>query len=227
MSSESEPKQTLREDMWFVISTVSERLSKVDHVKLLANDIVRKVTEHFENIRIVQTMHQESSNPQKVPQFSVFPHLMSEERECEYLSKLAEALIILICPPDYGQAIPVRHLLRELLARHVFAPAIDKITHPAYINSKIISFIKKNQSVRELSQKTFTYADSYEEFLKLINTTVDVNEITQIRYNILTEIMQATTMENLRVAKGTTVQSQDQTKKSGLASPRHMKRYIR
>lgn len=45
------------------------------------------------------------------------------------------------------------------------------------------------------------YADSYEDFVDMINGSSDVEELRQIRYNVLTEIMQATTMDNLRRAK--------------------------
>lgn len=60
------------------------------------------------------------------------------------------------------------------------------------------------QVARELSsRKTHAeYADSFEDFIAMINETSDAAEVRQIRYNILTEIMQATTMENLRQAKG-------------------------
>ncbi len=55
--------------------------------------------------------------------------------------------------------------------------------------------------MRYLSRKAFVYADSYEDFVDMINGSSDVEELRQIRYNVLTEIMQATTMDNLRRAK--------------------------
>ncbi len=45
------------------------------------------------------------------------------------------------------------------------------------------------------------YADSFDDFVELINRSGDVEELKRIRYNVLTEIMQATTMDNLRRAK--------------------------
>jgi sorting nexin-25 len=84
-----------------------------------------------------------------------------------------------------------------------------------------------------LSGKTATlHAESFEEFIAMINDSIDLDEVKQMRYNILTEIMQATTIENLRRAKGG--ESADQpvaapaapTSSSDLLSPRHMKRYL-
>ena len=88
---------------------------------------------------------------------------------------------MLLCPSDYGDCVPVRHLLRDVLARHVFSPAIDRVTSPEYINGKILAYVRKNPSIRELSQKAFVYADSFEEFVALINESNDPAEVKQIR----------------------------------------------
>lgn len=40
-----------REDLWGAVGTLHEKLSRVDHAKLIAGDIVFKVTNHFEKIR--------------------------------------------------------------------------------------------------------------------------------------------------------------------------------
>ncbi len=103
----------------------------------------------------------------------------------EYLSKLSEVLVILLCREDYGNCKPVRHLLKEVgtererqtdrqmpvssrgfcvpspipayfkvLSRHVLYPAIDLVTDPEYINTKVLSYIKKHQVVYFCSSST-------------------------------------------------------------------------
>lgn len=37
--------------MWGAVGTIHEKLSRVDHAKLIAVDIVSKITQHFEKIR--------------------------------------------------------------------------------------------------------------------------------------------------------------------------------
>lgn len=157
---------------------------KVDHVKLLAIDVVRKLTDHFEKIRVIRDNNTStfgSNSPKKLPIFPVSPHLMSQEREIEYLIKVSETLILFLCPKSYGSCIPARHLLRELIARQVLAPAINLITSPEFINSKVLAYIQKNQSVREMSVKTYQYAESFEDFISMINSTNDTSELKQIR----------------------------------------------
>lgn len=40
-----------RDDLWGAINTLHEKLSTVDQTKLIAGDIVLKITMHFEKIR--------------------------------------------------------------------------------------------------------------------------------------------------------------------------------
>ena len=44
----------MKQDVWGAIQSLHERLSRVDHTKLVACSIVNKVTFHFEKIRIAQ-----------------------------------------------------------------------------------------------------------------------------------------------------------------------------
>ncbi|TRY71836.1 hypothetical protein TCAL_10392 [Tigriopus californicus] len=230
MMNQSISEEKLKRDLWHVISSLKDRVANTDHVKILAIDLVKRVCCHFEKIRLIQENRPSSSK--QAPNFHVSPHLMSTEREMEYLGKVSEALIIFLFPSSYGSCLPIRHILREVFARHLLYPAIDLITNPDSINVKILSWIQKNQSVKEMDKKTFIYADSFEEFVTMITTTNDIAEIKQMRYNILTEIMQATTMNNLRKAKGSIPHLPDEglggsrSKKAHLMSPQNMKRYI-
>eukprot|EP00095_Tigriopus_kingsejongensis_P007816 snap_masked-scaffold204_size260821-processed-gene-1.8 protein:Tk07816 transcript:snap_masked-scaffold204_size260821-processed-gene-1.8-mRNA-1 annotation:"sorting nexin-25" len=230
MLKQAVTEESLKRDLWQVICSFKERMAKTDQVKILAIDLVKRVSNHFEKIRLIQDGHPSSSR--HVPNFTISPHLVSAEREIEYLGKVSEALIIFLFPASYGSCLPIRHILREVFARHLLYPAVDLITNPDLINGKILAWIQKNQSVRELDKKTFIYADSFEEFVTMINNSHDIGEIKQMRYNILTEIMQATTMNNLHTAKGAVTSTEERSmgssksKRSDLLSPQNMKRYI-
>ncbi len=237
MVSDEGTRAIIRRDVWVFVNNFSSRLAKVDMVKLLANGVVRKVADHFEKIRIVLQLQQSSGGggnggggsegegggsngtnggaaEDTSPKFPISPHLVSKEREVEYLGKVAEVLIVILCKEDYANCKPIRHLLREVLSRHVLSPAVELVTDPEYINSKVLAYIRKKQSRGELGgaaaaagggggrrRASFVYADSFEDFVDLIGGCADVDELRQIRYNILTEVMQATTMDNLRKAK--------------------------
>lgn len=44
----------MKQDMWGAIQSLHERLSRIDHTKLVVCNIVNKLTFHFEKIRIAQ-----------------------------------------------------------------------------------------------------------------------------------------------------------------------------
>lgn len=49
---------------------------------------------------------------------------------------------------------------------------------------------------------TFKSANSFEEYLKLIQKCDDLELLKKFRYDIVTKIMQATTLQNIKRAKG-------------------------
>lgn len=44
----------MKQDIWGAIQSLHDRLSRVDHTKLVVCDIVNKLTFHFEKIRMAQ-----------------------------------------------------------------------------------------------------------------------------------------------------------------------------
>lgn len=56
LSHKPEPViEKFKEHIWNAVQNLYERLLKVDAEKLLANDIVTKITQHFERIRIAKS----------------------------------------------------------------------------------------------------------------------------------------------------------------------------
>ncbi len=56
------------------------------------------------------------TGPNLRQKFLLHPWLASEERELEFLRKMAEMCLIYLLPPPYVAYASVRHLLREILA---------------------------------------------------------------------------------------------------------------
>ena len=73
------------------------------------------------------------------PVFLVSPHLLSPEREAEYLSKLAETLLFFLWPKSYGKCAPVRHLLKGIHLDYVFCEGVTTpICHVQFVTLKTI-----------------------------------------------------------------------------------------
>lgn len=109
-------------------------------------------------------------------------------------------------------------------------PTIELICDPDYINSKLIMYIEYREKVSEDTRRTYTYAATFEDFVKMIKKIEDIEHLKQLRFNIMTEIMQATTIDKLKKSK--TAEKADSPKgsrskaKGELLKQRNLKRYI-
>ncbi|XP_043250789.1 sorting nexin-25 isoform X2 [Colletes gigas] len=210
----------MKQDLWGAIQSLHVRLSKVDHTKLVVCSIVNKITFHFEKIRIAQAASSEGEDPV----FILSAHLMSPTSELDYLRKVSELYILFLLPRCYSLA-PMKYLLREIIACKILKPAIDLITDPDYINQKILSYIDQQQLTEAMHRKTYEYAESFEDFIRMIKSSKDIEVLKHIRYNIVTEIMQATTIQNVKRAQGLDPDN-NVFGKSDVIQARKLKRYI-
>lgn len=175
---------------------------------------------------------------------------MSPVAELEYLRKISELYILFLLPRSYSLS-PVKFLLREVLtckSKHchffmkninymtfshlliyslflVLKPAIDLITDPDYINQKILTYIDQQQLAEAMHRKTYEYAESFEDFIRMIKSTRDLEVLKHIKYNIVTEIMQATTVQNVKRAQGLDPEN-NALGNSDAIRARKLKRYI-
>ena len=210
----------MKQDVWGAIQSLHDRLLKVDHTKLVVCNIVNKITFHFEKIRIAQAASSEGEDPV----FILSAHLISPAAELEYLRKLSELYILFLLPRCYSLS-PMKYLLREILACKILKPAIDLITDPDYINQKILSYIDQQQLAEAMHRKTYEYAESFEDFIRMIKSSKDLEVLKHIRYNIVTEIMQATTIQNVKRAQGLGPDN-NAFGKSDIIQARKLTRYI-
>ncbi|XP_043483350.1 sorting nexin-25-like isoform X1 [Leptopilina heterotoma] len=211
---------SMKQDVWGAIQSLHERLAHIDSTKLVACSVVNRVTFHFEKIRIAQAAVSEGLDPV----FILSPHLMTREAELEYLRKVSELCIMLFLPGSYSLT-PTKFLLREIVTCKILKPAIDMVTDPDYINQKILSYIEQQQMTEAMHRKTYEYAESFEDFIQMIKSSRDLEVLKHIRYNIVTEIMQATTIQNVKRAQGLDPES-NSLGKSDAIQARKLKRYI-
>ena len=134
----------------------------------------------------------------------------------DYLAKISDIFILFLLPSTYTTCIGTRSTLREILSRHVFHVAIDRITNPRLINKTILDWIsnlyRRNEVFNEdtnvlanmngMKIENVINANSYEEYLAALMHCNDATILKKSRFNILTEIVQATTLGNLNSEKG-------------------------
>ncbi|KAG3294593.1 sorting nexin 25, transcript variant X3 [Ictidomys tridecemlineatus] len=116
-------------------------------------------------------------------------------------------------------------MLAEILTMKVLKPIVELLSNPDYINQMLLAQLEYREQMNEHHKRAYTYAPSYEEFIKLINGNSDVEFLKQLRYQIVVEIIQATTISSfpqLKRHKG----KESAAMKADLLRARNMKRYI-
>uniref|UniRef100_A0A4W2C187 Sorting nexin 25 n=1 Tax=Bos indicus x Bos taurus TaxID=30522 RepID=A0A4W2C187_BOBOX len=210
----------LSEDFWEVARQLRHRLSHVDMVKVVCNDVVRALLTHFCDLKAASGRHEEQPRP-----FVLHSCLRNSNDEVRFLQTCSRVLVLCLLPSKNVQSLSLRIMLAEILTTKVLKPVVELLSNPDYINQMLLAQLELREHMNEHHKRAYTYAPSYEEFIKLINSNSDVEFLKQLRYQIVVEIIQATTISSfpqLKRHKG----KETAAMKADLLRARNMKRYI-
>ncbi|XP_060039791.1 sorting nexin-25 isoform X2 [Erinaceus europaeus] len=210
----------LSEDFWEIARQLRQRLSHVDIVKVVCNDVVKTLLSHFCDLKAANTRHEEQPKP-----FVLHACLRNSDDEVRFLQTCSRVLVFCLLPSKDVHSLSLRIVLAEILTRKVLKPVVDLLSNPDYINQMLLTQLERREQMNEHHKRAYTYAPSYEEFVKLINSNSDVEFLKQLRYQIVVEIIQATTISSipqLKRHKG----KETAAMKADLLRARNMKRYI-
>lgn len=210
----------LLEDFWEIAKQIRHRLSHVDVVKVVCNDVVKALLAHFCDLKAANARHEEQPRP-----FMLHACLKDSRDEVRFLQTCSRVLVFCLLPAKDIQSLSLRIMLAEILTAKVLKPAVELLSNPDYINQMLLAQLEHREQMNEHHKRAYTYAPSYEEFIKLINSNSDVEFLKQLRYQIVVEIIQATTISSfpqLKRHKG----KESAAMKTDLLRARNMKRYI-
>ena len=188
--------ESLRSEVWSVLHVLLKRVSQIDTLKLFSADTVETLRKHFVYSRELKPppSHSQGSGAHKkrhpFPDMKKFPYLETPEKELEFLRKAVEVLLCVCLPREYLLCTPVRALIREYLVCHIVQPTVDRLCEPDYINQKLLAYLTKREEETKSTATRYSYSETYEDFIKHIQKCEDVNQLTQIRHSIITDIMQ-------------------------------------
>ncbi|XP_070316166.1 sorting nexin-25 isoform X2 [Odocoileus virginianus] len=212
--------QLLSEDFWEVARQLRHRLGHVDVVRVVCNDVVRALLTHFCDLKAANARHEEQPRP-----FVLHSCLRNSNDEVRFLQTCSRVLVLCLLPSKDVQSLSLRIMLAEILTTKVLKPMVELLSNPDYINQMLLAQLERREHMNEHHKRAYTYAPSYEEFIKLINSNSDVEFLKQLRYQIVVEIIQATTISSfpqLKRHKG----KETAAMKADLLRARNMKRYI-
>ncbi|KAJ7423457.1 Sorting nexin-25 [Willisornis vidua] len=215
--------QLLSEDFWEIAKQLRQRLSHIDVVKVVCNDVVKALHSHFCDLKAANARQEDPPRS-----FLLHSCLRSSDEEVRFLQKCAQVLVYCLLPSKDVQSVSLRIVLAEILATKVLKPVVELLSDPDYINRMLLSQLEYREQMNEHQKKDYTYAPSYEEFIKLINSSADVEFLKQLRYQIVVEIVQATTISNIPQVKRQKDSKGKETAamKADLLRARNVKRYI-
>ncbi|MBN3301739.1 SNX25 protein, partial [Amia calva] len=213
----------LSEDFWEMARQLRNRLACVDIASVVCNDIVKTLHTHFCDLKAANTRLEDLPKA-----FPLHPCLCSPAEELRFLRSCSRLLLLCLLPSRDIRSHSLRIVLTEVIATKVLKPLVEVLSDPDYINRMLLAQLEYREQVNEHHKKAYTYAPSYEEFIKLISSSSDVDFLKQLRYQIVVEIIQATTISSLPQLKKQKDNKGKETAamKADLLRARNMKRYI-
>ncbi|XP_062856486.1 sorting nexin-25 [Trichomycterus rosablanca] len=215
--------QMLSEDFWEMTKQFRARLAEVDVVNVVCNNTVKTLHTHFCDLKAANTRQEELPRP-----FPLHPCLRSPEEELHFLRCCSRLLLLCLLPTRDARSRSLRLVLVEVITTKVLKPLVEALSDPDYINQMLLVQLEHREQVNEHHKKAYTYAPSYEEFIKLISSSSDIDFLKQLRYQIVVEIIQATTISSIPQLKKQkdTKGKETAAMKADLLRARNMKRYI-
>uniref|UniRef100_A0A3P9I4X6 Sorting nexin 25 n=1 Tax=Oryzias latipes TaxID=8090 RepID=A0A3P9I4X6_ORYLA len=213
----------LLEDWWQMIGQLRSRLADINLVNVVCYDSIRILHTHFTDLKAASARPEEVSRP-----FPLHPCLVSPDLEMAFLRCVARILLLCLLPQKDAKSHTLRCCLTEVITSKVLKPLVEVLSDPDSINRMLLSQLEQREQQAEQQKKAYTYAASYEDFIKLISTSTDVDFLKQLRYQIVVEIIHATTISTLPQLKKQKERKgkESAAMKADLLRARDMKRYI-
>ncbi|XP_071384607.1 sorting nexin-25 [Centroberyx affinis] len=213
----------LSEDWWQMIGQLRSRLADIDLVNVVCYDTIRILHTHFTDLKAASARSEECARP-----FPLHPCLVSPDSELAFLRCVARILLLCLLPQKDAKSHTLRSCLTEVITTKVLKPLVEVLSDPDSINRMLLSQLEQREQQAEQQKKAYTYAASYEDFIKLISTSADVDFLQQLRYQIVVEIIHATTISSLPQLKKQKERKgkESAAMKADLLRARDMKRYI-
>jgi len=170
--------EIINKEIWIIIENLMHRLNDVDKINFLCNEMVKVLYNHFHDLRLSNA----TLFPGQTSPFLLHPCLQDKVSEIKYLRTCAESLILTLLPENNSNCAVARYILREIIAGSLFLSTAESVCDPDYINQTLVLYLEDREKITETRKQKYAYAETYEDFIKMINTTTDIETLKQIRY---------------------------------------------
>jgi sorting nexin-25 len=203
------------------IDELQRRFEKMDILMFLLFDVVR-----------IMSFHLQSTVRHSLSHFPSHPCLASPEAEVQYLHRITDVLIKFLLPSSETALPAVRTLLREIIAKTCLQDSMNYFCDPDYLNQYIVYRCDQIEVAEKKTDKSYRYAPTFERFMLIIRTCNNIEQLKEIRYHVIAEIVQAAHIEKCKrmVARGgpaarAALSMLADNEKSAMLSDRNLVRY--
>nr|XP_021506428.1 sorting nexin-25 [Meriones unguiculatus] len=136
----------LLDDFWEIAKQIRHRLSHVDVVKVVCNDIVKALLTHFCDLKAANARHEEQPRP-----FVLHACLKDSHDEVRFLQTCSRVLVFCLLPSKDIQSLSLRIMLSEILTTKEVPRQLQENTVPEFHSR---CSCEKYQIVVEIIQAT-------------------------------------------------------------------------
>ena len=171
--------EILNKEFWTIIENLRERLHRVDTLNFLCNELIVILYKHCHDLKLSDA----GKYPGQTTPFLLHPCLKEKNSEIKYLRTIAEAFILCLLPSNDSQCMPMRYILREIIAGSLLLVIAESCCDPDYINQTLVYYLEDKVKITgtQKQKQKYAYAETYEDFIKMINTTTDIETLKQLR----------------------------------------------
>ena len=166
-----------------MVAALATRIRNVDWIPYLTTDLVDDVASHvklFKKAKQALKIRQHDSDgggggkipdvesmffDAEVAMVSSCRDLVSSihQEELNYLQNVAEILLYLLLPEVDFEALPMRSVLREIIANSVLKPTLDLVSEPDFINQTIVWLYRDYKIKHEVFTNSIRYSENIDE----------------------------------------------------------------
>ena len=169
--------EILNKEIWTIIENLMHRLNDVDKMNLLCNEMIQLLYNHFHDLRLSNA----TLFPGQTTPFLLHPCLKDKVSEIKYLRTCAESLLFTLLPESNSKCAIARYIMREVIAGSLILATAESICDPDYINQTLVLYLEDREKITETQKQKYAYAETYEDFIKMINSATDIETLKQIR----------------------------------------------
>ena len=170
-----------------VVDELQRRFEATDMLMFLTQDVVRIFTFHVQSLAKSSLGH-----------FPSHPCLRSADSERAYLGQVADVLLHFLVPKDELLLPTVRDIARTMLVENVLYNTVQFFCDPDYLNQYIVYRCDVVNEEFSRSDQSYRYAPTFDKFMEIIRTCQSVDQLKDIRYHVIAEIVQAAHIEKCK-----------------------------